>query len=449
MLHLYNTLTRQIGEFKPLKPKKVGIYTCGPTVYNFVHIGNLRTYIFEDVLKRIFFFNDYKVKHVMNLTDVDDKTIKNSQMAGLPLSKFTAQYTRFFKEDIKKLNILSPTKFAPATHYIKQMVKTTQNLLKNGMAYAKDGSVYFSIYKFKDYGRLSQLDKRELKTGATVDVDEYEKANPADFVLWKTWSEKDGPIFWNTPLGKGRPGWHIECTAISTTELGQPFDIHVGAVDLIFPHHENEIAQAEASTGKKFVNYWLHGEHLMVDGQKMSKSLNNFYTLRDILNKNYNPLAFRYFTFTAHYRSKMNFTWEALQAAQNALDNLYQLARELKKPEKIITKNPWQEKFLQAINDDLNMPQALAVVWEMLKSDLPKTTKAGLLLKFDEVLGLDIKKYLGKKVKVPARIQNLLKERETARANKDWTKSDSLREEIKKLGFTVEDTSKGQTIRKT
>ncbi len=447
MLYLYNTLTRKTEEFKPLKPKKAGIYTCGPTVYNFAHIGNLRTYIFEDILKRVFLFNNYKVKHVMNLTDVDDKTIKNSQIAKAPLKKLTAQYTRFFKEDNKKLNILSPAKFAPATGYIKEMVKIIQNLLKNKIAYTKDNSVYFSINKFKDYGRLSQLDKRELKTGATVDVDEYEKADPADFVLWKAWTEKDGMVFWQTAWGKGRPGWHIECSAISTTELGQPFDIHAGAVDLIFPHHENEIAQAEASTQKKFVNYWLHGEHLMVDGQKMSKSLNNFYTLRDIAAKGLNPLAFRYLTFTAHYRSKMNFILEALQAAQNALDNLYQTARELKKPGKITAKNPWQEKFLQAVNDDLNMPQALAVVWEMLKADLPEAVKAGLLLKFDEVLGLDIKKYLGKKIKTPARIQKMLKERELARANKDWLKSDEIREAIKKLGFIVEVSKDKQIIK--
>lgn len=446
MLRLYNTLAHREQDFKPIKNKRASLYTCGPTVYNYAHLGNLRTYIFEDILKRVLVYNDYKVRHVMNVTDVDDKTIRDSQVAKESLKHFTARFTQYFKEDIKKLNILPPTKFAPATKYIKEMVKLVQVLQKNGLAYEKDGSIYFSINKFKNYGQLSQLDKRELLSGARVDVDEYEKENPADFVIWKAWNEKDGDVFWRTPLGRGRPGWHLECSAISTAELGQPFDIHAGAVDLIFPHHENEIAQSEAAAGKKFVNYWLHGEHLLVDGQKMAKSLGNFYTLRDLENKKFNPLAFRYLTLTTHYRAKMNFTWEALVGAQNALHNLYATVRDWGKPTKI-KNNEFENKFLTAINNDLNLPQALSVLWEMIHSSLPSGEKSALILKFDKILGLDIKKYLCKKIKIPAAVKKLLAERKLARENKDWKKSDNLRDQLFKLGFRVEDGPNGQTVK--
>lgn len=449
MLHLYNTLGRRDEDFKPIKNKRVGLYTCGPTVYNYAHLGNLRTYIFEDILKRVLLSGGYKVRHVMNITDVDDKTIRDSQVAKESLKHFTARFTQYFKEDIKKLNILPPTKFAPATKYIKEMVKLIQALQKNGLAYQKDGSIYFSISKFKNYGQLSQLDKRELRAGARVDVDEYEKENPADFVLWKAWSEKDGDVFWATPLGKGRPGWHLECSAVSAAELGQPFDIHAGAVDLIFPHHENEIAQSEAAAGKKFVNYWLHGEHLLVDSQKMAKSLHNFYILRDLENKKFNPLAFRYLTLTTHYRTKLNFTWEALVGAQNALNNLYQTARSLPllSKERKEVRLPFAEKFQEAINHDLNLPQALGILWEMIHSPLPTGEKSALVLKFDEILGLDIKKYLGKKIKIPTAIKKLLAERKLARENKDWKKSDNLRDQLYNLGFRVEDGADEQTVK--
>ncbi|MBI5732080.1 MAG: cysteine--tRNA ligase, partial [Candidatus Magasanikbacteria bacterium] len=329
MLKLFNTLTRRLEKFKPLQDKKVGLYTCGPTVYDFAHLGNLRTYIFEDILKRVLLAQGYQVKQVMNLTDVDDKTIKAARESGKALKEITDFYAGAFKKDIKKLNIIFPDKFAPATGYIKEMTTAIQNLLRKGVAYKKGGSVYFSIRKFKPYGRLARLDKEGLKAGARVETDEYEKENPADFALWKAWSPSDGKIFWKTALGKGRPGWHIECSTISAKELGQPFDIHAGAVDLIFPHHENEIAQAEAISGKKFANFWLHGEHLLAEGQKMAKSLNNFYTLRDLEQKGFNPLAFRYLALTSHYRSQLNFTWDSLKAAANALNSLYGFLRDL------------------------------------------------------------------------------------------------------------------------
>ncbi|KKR98207.1 MAG: Cysteine-tRNA ligase, partial [Candidatus Magasanikbacteria bacterium GW2011_GWC2_41_17] len=307
-------------------------------------------------------------------------------------------------------------------------------------------SIYFCLAKFPNYGRLARLKNQELKSGARVNVDDYEKENPADFVLWKKWTPKDGKVFWNTPLGKGRPGWHLECSAISATELGQPLDIHAGGVDLIFPHHENEIAQSETATGKPFVKYWLHGEHLLVEGQKMAKSLNNFFTLHDLEAKKFNPLAFRYLLLTAHYRSKLNFTWESLQAAQNALESIYLQIRDWDKPK--VGCAEFEEKFFNAINNDLDTPRTLAIMWEMIKSPLPSAAKAQSLLKFDKILGLDFKKYIGKKEKISTAIKKLLDERVKARQEKDWEKSDELRKEIEKIGYSVEDTSQGQKILK-
>ncbi len=445
MLHLYNTLTRKIEKFQPLKDKKIGFYACGPTVYNFAHLGNLRTYIFEDVLRRALKTTGFRVKHVMNITDVDDKTIKASQEASQTLKDFTAFYANAFKKDIKKLNILSPTLFAPATHYLKPMVALVQKLLKKGIAYEKNGSIYFSLKKFSTYGRLARLDKQELKVGARVDVDNYEKDNPADFVLWKKWTPKDGKIFWQTALGKGRPGWHLECSVIATQELGQPFDIHAGGVDLIFPHHENEIAQAEASSGKLFAKYWLHGEHLLVEGQKMAKSLNNFFTLQNLEDKGFNPLAFRYLILTAHYRAKLNFTWESLRASQNALESLFAMIRDWDKPKKDNCAE-FETEFFEAIENDLDTPRALAIMWEMIKSPLPSSAKARSLLKFDEILGLDIKKYLAKEIKVPIAIKKLAVEREKARQQNNWSSADKLRQEIARRGFEIKDTPTGPSL---
>lgn len=451
MLRFYDTFSRKIEEFRPLRKGVVRFYTCGPTVYNFAHLGNLRTYIFEDVLKRALVAAGFRVKHVMNLTDIDDKTIKASQEAKQTLKNFTAIYTRAFKDDIIKLNILPPNKFAPATRYVKPMVALVQKLLKNGIAYEKNGSIYFSIAKFPAYGRLARLKNQELKAGARVDVDNYEKDNPADFVLWKKWTPKDGDVFWQTALGKGRPGWHLECSVISVAELGQPFDIHAGGVDLIFPHHENEIAQSEAASGKKLANYWLHGEHLLVENQKMAKSLKNFFTLQDLKAKGFNPLAFRYLMLTAHYRSKLNFTWESLRASQNALESIYSQIRNWDKPK--IGCAEFEEKFSNAINNDLNTPEALAVVWNLVKSEYPSSAKAASLLKFDKILGLNIKKYLGKKENPPAgglpsEIVKLLSARAEARLKKNWQKSDELRKKIEEFGYSVEDTPEGQKILK-
>src|SRR3989344_5943968 len=311
-IKLYNTLTRKKELFKPLKKGVVRMYTCGPTVYGYVHIGNFRSFIFEDILRRVLQTRSYKVKHIMNVTDVDDKTIIASQKAGKELGEFTKFYEKTFEEDLKKLNILSPTKpLARATEHIPEMVALIQKLLQRKYAYEKDGSVYFDVSRFARYGKLAHLDKKGLKAGARVDVDEYAKNAAQDFALWK--AKKDGEPSWPAPFGEGRPGWHIECSSMSLTYLGQPFDIHAGGVDLIFPHHENEIAQSEAAIGKPFVRYWLHGEHLLVDGHKMSKSLGNAFTLRTLEEKGFSPLDFRYLTLSAHYRSKLNFTWQSLE----------------------------------------------------------------------------------------------------------------------------------------
>ena len=324
MVRLYNFLTRKKEVFRPLRKDWVGLYTCGPTVYNYAHIGNLRTYIFEDVLRRTMEYAGYKIKHVMNITDVDDKTIRDSSAAGESLKKFTEFYTKEFFKDLKSLNILPALEYPLATKHIPLMIKLIEKLLEKRLAYKIGGSVYFDVSKFKYYGKLSRLKKRDLKIGARVDTDEYAKKSGEDFVLWK--AKKESEPFWDSPFGKGRPGWHIECSAMSMKYLGASFDIHAGGVDLLFPHHENEIAQSQGATGKKFAKYFLEGEHLLVDGKRMAKSAGNFFTLRGLEKKGFNPSAFRYLTLSAHYRSQLNFTWESLRAAENSLKRIYDFA---------------------------------------------------------------------------------------------------------------------------
>ncbi len=448
MLKLYNILTRKKQVFRPLRDKKVGLYTCGPTVYDFAHIGNLRTYIFEDVLRRTFKYAGYQVKQVMNITDIDDKIIKRSQKEKKNIYKITKPLTKIFFSDLRKLNIEKAEAYPRATAHIKEIIKLIQILLKKGFAYqGKDKSFYFKISKFKNYGKLSGLKKRELKIGARIEADEYNKSQAQDFVLWK--SKKQGETFWPSPFGNGRPGWHIECSAMAMKYLGNTLDIHAGAVDLIFPHHENEIAQSEAATGKKFVNYWVEGEHLSVDGQKMAKSLNNFYTLRDLENKKFDPLAFRYLVLNSHYRSKLNFTWESLRAAENALNNLYGFIQATK--EKRQTKNSgekiknYKNKFLAAINDDLNTPKAISLVWQIIKDkQLLSGDKKQLLLKFDKILGLDLNKI--KPFKIPTEIQQLAVQREKLRTNKQFIQADVLRKRIERLGYKIEDTPQGPKV---
>jgi len=325
-LKLFNTLGRRWEVFTPIDASEVKIYSCGPTVYDYPHLGNYRAYLAADILKRALIYNGYKVKQVMNITDVDDKTIKNSQIAGKSLSEFTNFYTQAFFRDRDTLNILPATIYTKASDYIPQMVKLIEELLAKNYAYkTAEGNVYFSIQSYAEYGQLAQVKPGNLETNAAGRLnlnDEYEKESVQDFALWKAWTPEDGEVYWETSLGKGRPGWHIECSAMSMENLGQHFDIHTGGVDNIFPHHENEIAQSQCATGHQFVNYWLHNEWLLVEGKKMAKSADNFYTLRDILEKGYSPLAYRYLTLTTHYRKPLNFTWESLSAAQTALTRL-------------------------------------------------------------------------------------------------------------------------------
>jgi len=449
-LKLYNILTRKKQLFKPLKDKMVGLYACGPTVYNYAHIGNLRTYIFEDILKRALEFNGYEVKYVMNITDVEDKIIRDSKKAKKNILDFVKPYEKAFFEDLKKLNIEKAYKYPKATQHIKEMIKIISALLRRGLAYKVNNSIYFDIFKFKSYGKLSGLKSRELKVGARVDVDEYGKADAEDFVLWKA-AKADEPS-WNAPFGKGRPGWHIECSAMSMKYLGETFDIHAGAVDLIFPHHENEIAQSEGVTGKPFVKYFIEGEHLLVDSKKMSKSFGNIHTLKNIEVKGFDPLAFRYLILTAHYRSKLNFTWKSLEAAQNALKKLRESVLEIQKEaeKSIVLKNDfnkYQDKFLSHVNNDLEMPCALALLWDIIKSKkLDAKTKYNLIIDFDKVFGLNLDRI--KTEKIPAVVLKLIKEREKYRKEKNFAKSDELRKKIRKLGWLVEDSPSGSKLKK-
>jgi len=460
-LKFYNFLTHKKEKFKSLRPKQAGFYACGPTVYNYAHIGNLRTYIFEDVLKRTLEYSGYKVKYVMNITDVEDKIIRDSKKAKKNISDFVKPYEKAFFEDLKKLNIEKAYKYPKATRHIREMTKIIEALLKKGSAYKINNSIYFDIFKFKSYGKLSGLKSRELKAGARVDVDEYDKADAEDFVLWK--AAKAGEPSWNAPFGKGRPGWHIECSAMSMKYLGKTFDIHAGAVDLIFPHHENEIAQSEESTGKPFVKYFIEGEHLSVNGKKMSKSFGNVYTLRNIETEGFDPLAFRYLVLTAHYRSKLNFTWKSLASAQNALNNLCKAVANLKmeaqrknnpKQHPNILKNVrmlekgFIEEFKKFITNDLDIPKTLALLWKVVKSEkLNAKTKYKLIIDFDKVLGLNLSKVKTKEI--PSSVLKLVKEREKYRKEKNFKKADEFRKKIESLGWLIEDTSQGPIIKKS
>ena len=452
-LILYNTLTRKKEPFVPIKKSQVGIYSCGPTVYNYPHIGNYRAYLTADFLKRILQYNGFKVKQVMNITDVDDKTIRDSQKENISLKKFTDRYTKIFLDEIKTLNIEKPEKIPKATQHIKEMVALIKKLLNKKVAYkGEDGSIYYSISKFKPYGALANIKFKGLKAGARVKQDEYTKETASDFALWKSWDESDGPVFWKTEIGKGRPGWHIECSAMSTKYLGAQFDIHTGGVDLIFPHHQNEIAQTEAITKKKFVNYWIHNEWLLVDGKKMSKSLGNFYTLKDLTDKGYSPLHYRYLCLQTNYRKPLNFTLENMDASKNAYENIKRKFLEIKKQtHKGLDKTKEHEsQFLEAINDDLNLPRALQVFHNTLDDfDFSPKKKIKLLEKFDSVLGIKVKDFKEEKSITPQEVKSLVIERESLRKQKKWAESDILRERIKELGFQVRDTPQGPDITKT
>ncbi len=457
-LKFYNTLTREKEDFSPIDPKEVRMYTCGPTVYNYPHIGNYRAYIFADTAKRVLLYEGYEVKHIMNLTDVDDKTIRDSQKEGKSLKEFTEFYTEEFFKDIKSLNILTPTKFTKATDYIDEMVNIIKKLLEKGLAYkSEDGSIYFDIGKDKEYGKLVRLEKKITVTSecalenpekrfGRIKSDEYEKDNIQDFALWKAWDENDGDVFWETELGKGRPGWHIECSAMSMSNLGESLDIHTGGIDNMFPHHENEIAQSEGATGKQFVKYWMHNEWVLVDQKKMSKSAKNFYTLRDLTDKNINPIAYRFWLLMANYRTRVNFVWDALEGAEVALKRLFRLYKDLGND--IGTVNvKYQQKFKEYLEDDLDTPRALTILWDVFKDEnMSNADKKATVLDLDKVLGLGFENI--KEEETPEKVLKLVKEREDARINKDFKKSDELRDKIKSLGYEVKDSSDGYKIEK-
>lgn len=446
MLKIYNSLTKKEEFFKPIKEGHVGMYSCGPTVYNYPHIGNYRAFIFTDILKRYLKYSGFDVMHIMNITDVDDKTIRDSVAKGESLLDFTEYYTEEFNKELGKLNVLPPTKQPKATEHIKEMVYMTEELLGKDFAYkGEDGSIYFNIQKFKKYGKLSGLDLEKIKekSQSRIKKDEYDKENAEDFALWKAWDETDGEVYWDTPLGRGRPGWHIECSAMSTKYLGNHFDIHTGGVDLVFPHHENEIAQSECASGEHFVNYWLHNEHLLIDGKKMSKSLKNDYRLNDLENKGFSAIDYRYLLLQANYRTILNFTWESLDSAKQALKKLKTLFLSL--PHQGAISESYKNMFEEAMNDDLNTSEALGVLWKVAKDEkISPADKKATLLNFDEVLGLGMKTW--KKEEIPDDVLRLAKERNTARDKKDWTTSDKLRGIIQDLGYDIKDTNEGFEI---
>ena len=441
-LKVYNTLTRKKQEFKPIKEGYVGMYSCGPTVYNYAHIGNLRTYIFNDFLKRSLEFLGYKVNHVMNITDVDDKTIKGSQKEKVSLEEFTKKYERIFFNDLNALNIKKPNHIIHATESITDMVNLIKKLIKKGYAYKAEDGIYFSIDKFKNYGKLANL-KKNNSSKERIKNDEYDKENMRDFALWKFYTKEDGNVCWDTEIGKGRPGWHIECSAMSMKILGESFDIHTGAVDLIFPHHTNEIAQSEAATGKLFVKYWLHGGFLTMKEGKMSKSLGNVVYLADIEKKGFSPLDYRYMCLTTHYRSPLIFTIENLESARNSYQRLKNIISEIRDDKK--TNKNSLEEFKKAIEDDLNIPKALQVLWSLVRDEKAQG-KYQTIKKMDEVLGL---KLLEKEtIIVPAEVLELVEEREKARKEKNWKKADELRKKVNELGYQINDTENGAEVKK-
>ncbi len=466
MLKLYNTLARRIEEFYPLDRKIVRMYSCGPTVWNYAHIGNFRAYLCVDLLKRYLAFKGFDVMHIMNITDIDDKIIKKSMQEKKPFEQITEFFTKGFFTDLNQLRIKKADEYPKATEHIAHMVKIIQQLMENGHAYkSEDGSIYYNIASFKDYGKLSHTKIESLKAGARVKQDTYDKENAQDFAIWKAYDKDDGDVFWDTELGKGRPGWHIECSAMSMEHLGESFDIHAGGVDLIFPHHENEIAQSEGASGKQFAKYWMHNEHLLVDGKKMSKSLGNFYTLRDLLKKGHKPTAIRYFLLSTNYRVQLNLTEDALHASQQAVQRINDFMLRLKnvKPtmrEKIDGSKPAnkdvehaiekiKKDFEKEMDDDLNIGNALGHMFDFIramntlidensigKSDAEKIKKT--MKHFDEILDV-----IEEQGELDSDIEALVQAREAARKTKDFKKSDEIRNKLKEKGIILEDSKDG------
>ncbi len=454
---IYNTLTRQKEEFVPLVPGKVTMYTCGPTVYNYAHIGNLRTYIFMDILRRTLKYNGYKLQNVMNITDVghlvsdedegEDKMIKGAREQQKTPWEIAEFYTDVFMKDIETLNIEKPEIIPKATDHISEMISFVAGLQEKGYAYETSDGIYFDISKFPGYGKLSRLNLEEQMAGARVEVND-EKRHPADFALWKK-APKEHIMQWESPWGMGYPGWHIECSAMSRKYLGDRFDIHTGGVDHIPVHHENEIAQSEALLGHPSANYWMHGEFMMVNNGKMSKSFGNCYTIADLREKGFDPLAFRYMCLNAHYRNKLNFTWDVMQASQVSYDRFIEGALQHKEGTAVIPKDvldSFLADFEDAINDDLNIPKALGIAWNMVRYPEKSNDIYNLLLKTDTIFGLGIMDAESKAQDQPqldAEIERLIEERQQARKEKNWKLADEIRDKLKTMGIELMDTPQG------
>jgi cysteinyl-tRNA synthetase len=469
-IRVHNTYSGKLEAFVPLKPNEVKMYTCGPTVYDYAHIGNFRTFIFQDILRRFLKLRGFKMHHIMNLTDVDDRIITNAAVAGVSIREYTEKFVQAFFDDCKTLSVEAPEHWIRATDNIDVMVALIQRLQKNTYTYDSEGSIYYRIAKFKDYGKLSKIDLSGMQVNARVDNDRYEKESARDFALWK--APKPGEHFWDTAIGAGRPGWHIECSAMAMKYLGETLDIHTGGIDLSFPHHENEIAQSEAATGKKFVNFWMHAEHLLVEGEKMSKSAGNFYTLRDLFAKGYKPSALRFALSSVPYRRQLNFTFEALQQAASSVDRLRNFAARLKN-EKFAAGNASEmtqraaqatDDFDAGLSDDLNTAQALAAMYDFVREaniamDRGEFQQADVaaaqefLTSFDKVFaivedndGAKLKELgydSGESATTDVEIEKLVAERQAARQRRDFAASDRVRNELLERGIILEDTKDG------
>ena len=465
-VYFFNTMDRVREEFKPVTAGQAGMYTCGPTVYNYAHIGNFRAYVFEDLLRRTLEYHGYRVTQVMNLTDVDDKTIRDSRAAGIPLNDFTAKYKKAFFEDLKTLRVEPAEHYPAATDHIPEMIALVQVLMDKGFAYqAEDKSVYFSIARCPGYGKLARIDMENQQAGVRINTDEYAKDSVADFALWKAWDEKDGAVRWDSPWGPGRPGWHIECSAMSMKYLGKTFDIHTGGIDNMFPHHEDEIAQSESANGCRYVNYWLHCAHLMVDGDKMSKSAGNFYTLRDLSARGYHGNELRWVLLGAHYRKKLNFTFDSVEQARVSLERFRELFRRLRQVVKAgavasATAEAiagFKQQFGEALADDLNVSEAFAAVFGLLREanrilddDSCTTGDAEAVMAqfrdFNRVLEVfDFEAAAGDDV--PADIMAMAEKRQQARKSKDFATADAMRDQLKARGWFVEDSPAGWRVK--
>jgi cysteinyl-tRNA synthetase len=453
-LRLYDTYTRTLRDFEPLRPPDVGMYTCGPTVYDYAHVGNLRTYVFEDILRRVLLFNHYRVTHVMNVTDVghltsdadtgEDRMEKGSRRTGLSAWEIADLYAAEFKQDLQRLNILAPTIWCRATDHIPEQIATIRRIEERGFTYRTSDGIYFDTSKLPDYGYLARLDIAGLQAGTRIEMGE--KLHPTDFALWKfSPAGQKRQMEWDSPWGVGFPGWHIECSAMSAKYLGEFFDIHCGGEDHITVHHPNEIAQTQACCGTRLANFWMHGYFLQIDESRMGKSAGNFLRLHDIIDRGYDPLVWRYFCLGAHYRTKMNFTWEGLDASATALNRLRAAAHAL--GEAGLPDAESLERFTACINDDLNMPRALAWTWDVVKGELPSPARKATLLKFDEILGLRLADWKPADEVIPDPVMEMVEARGRARAERKWKEADDLRERIRAAGFEVEDTPQGARVK--